>query len=318
MPQPPSILKSGKSHPLPSQCGRVTACGESAILPAYDGETMDDVKLALISTLTELLKRGAFPEVDAVVAGGSVGRGEDDVLSDLDLFMLLAPGCDLRHFLDSGVSSMTNDIGKRLLLCGPQRTGKFAHSFTALYQPRQVLSLHVYERHTLQPDPMDALPNRMLFDRSGYYSDFMAAASELVTNEVRLLSQTFSRYLLRGMSIAKDVQRGDLWLAVQHLAELRDLLIVIERLTIRIPPPGLNFDRPAKGVEKAMPAEFLSLLHRTLAVPDLDAIASALEACNERFIASCTAIRDDLRIPPERDLSLARRLCGEMLEDIRQ
>lgn len=59
-----------------------------------------------------------FPEVRAVMVGGSVGRGEADPLSDLDLFILI-DNCDRSSFLMDQMPRFMRRLGALALHRGP-------------------------------------------------------------------------------------------------------------------------------------------------------------------------------------------------------
>ncbi len=244
---------------------------------------IEDKVQMFLAKCRELDQSGGFKEIETIVAGGSVGRREHDNLSDLDLFLLIRD-CDSTEFLRTKMRDVAGFFGKVLLYRGPVFAEDFGYSFTVLYEGLFICQFNVNDRTTLNPNPMRGLSSLVLFDRTGYYTDFMRSCIGLEVDEKKVFITAFSFFWLRSICLWKDMKRGQLWLAISHLSDLRDQMFVLRRLTTKQTPPGLNYHIPSKALEKDLGQKDAAIFAQSLCTYSQQSIVDAFLFCIRWFL----------------------------------
>jgi len=240
----------------------------------------------ILSHLQALEASPDFADVEALMVGGSVGRGEATANSDLDLFMFVQSS-RLQHALHATAKTLLSTIGKVVLLRGPIWVEGFGYSFTALYEKGNIIQMNVNCINTLTPDPMRNQRHLMLFDKNGSYAACLASLnSHNSPPTVPPLDQAATFCALRLTFVANELAKGELWLAIRHLQDAREQLFVILRVLSGALPPWLNMNQPAKKIEEQLgsmlPADLASTLPRYSQV----SIANAALTLSEQLVAA--------------------------------
>ncbi|MEN6583356.1 MAG: hypothetical protein ABFD54_12975 [Armatimonadota bacterium] len=205
-----------------------------------------------------------------------------DRYSDLDLFAL-ASSCDLHAFLRLGVRDIMSQLGEILMFRGPVLVDGYGYSFTVLFSPSFVCQLNINTRDTLIPTPMQ-VDDHVLWDHTGFYTSFLMANQDLSVDNHEVFMSAYTYFWLRSLATCKDIQRGHLWLAIRHLSDVRDQLLIANRLLRHSPPPGLDFRLPSKKFETDLGTELAGSLGDTLPRYDADSIIDSLLFCIDRFL----------------------------------
>ncbi len=239
---------------------------------------MNNVQAQVVQQLHQIFEDGQFPEIEAVMVGGSVGRGDDDTLSDLDIF-LLANEPIIHDKLTNIIKSLASLLGNILLFRGPVYVANFGYSFTVLYDPILVCQFNVNDRNSLRPNPMNSQEGLFVIDRTGYYTDFLARNGQLLVNERQIFADSFTFFWLRALASWKESKRNNLWLAMRHVVEIRDQMIILERLRAKRLPPGLNFNIPSKSIEQDLHSNLDSILSKTICEHSPESVRKAIISC---------------------------------------
>jgi predicted nucleotidyltransferase len=218
----------------------------------------------ILSTLRRLSDQPEFENLDALMVGGSVGRGEANESSDLDLFVLVSPP-DLQRFLETTSKALLLKLGDIMLQRGPVWVDNFGYSFTALYESGRVVQLNVNSCETLTSGPMRNQKHLMLFDKSGCYSSYLASPSHNhASSSSQIAHEAATFCMLRLIFVATDLEKRELWQAIRHLQEARDQLLLVIRVVCDCLPPWIDIKQPAKKIEQHMetliPAELCTTL----------------------------------------------------------
>ncbi len=254
-------------------------------------------------------------EVEAIVIGGSVGRWEMDIFSDVDLFILVSD-CNISDFLHLKMRTLASLLGRVLLFRGPVFKEVFGYSFTVLYDTFLTCQFNVNSRSTLTASPMCGLEHRVLFDKTGYCTDFLRNVKGLEVDEQTIFLESFSFFWLRARGIWKDIKRNDLWLAIRHLSDLRDQMFILERLLRRTPPPGLNFQLPSKRIEKDLGQEISCLFRQTLCDYSRESIRDAFLFCIRWFLEDAIIYLSREGANCEDELKVASHLVSMIERDL--
>lgn len=95
----------------------------------------------------------------------------------------------------------------------------------------------------------------------------------------------FSAFWLRAISVAADLRKGNLWLALFHMSELHQELFAYMRCCQDVPPPGLNFDRSAKRIEVELVQNWNELASDILPEYSAASVRGCLSKCCRLFEA---------------------------------
>lgn len=234
----------------------------------------------------ELLREFGATElgIDAIMIGGSVGRGTYDILSDIDFFLLIEDYI-AKEFLNTGMRTAAEILGHVLLFHGPIQAGKFANSFSALYLDGSRCSFNVHIKSRFELNYMAALPSRIVIDKSGALTQAISSASTLKIDKEQLREVIFNAFWLRADSVSRDLAKGQLWLALFHLADLQNHLLSYIRLIRGLPPRGLNYMRAAKAFEDDFGREYAQILGlRLTASYSLPSLQHSLAECCKEFL----------------------------------
>ncbi len=94
--------------------------------------------------LSRLLSSDLQPGLDALAIGGSHGRGEDDSLSDLDLFLIVSVE-HLQYYLQTPIGQIL-ELDEVSLSRGPVFVPGFGYSFTLVLEDASICHLHRQEK----------------------------------------------------------------------------------------------------------------------------------------------------------------------------
>lgn len=269
----------------------------------------------MIVRCKEIGDLGLMPEIEAIVIGGSASFDQLDIHSDLDLFILIDSCWDI-SILQSRIKQLAALLGSYTLFHGPQLLEGFGYSFLALYEPLLVGQFLVNDKNTLRPNPMQAQHTPIIFDRTGYYTQYLNERKSMKIDEIKLFDSTFAFFWFRVMRVWKDIQRGHIWLAIRHLSDVRDQLFVLQRLIANIPPPGLNFLWPSKSAEKELDESINLAFQKTLCTYSADSATKALIYCMEWFMNDSVYFAENAGIDITKRMQEAQKLYDHCREDL--
>lgn len=195
----------------------------------------------------------ADPRVLAVIVFGSLGRGNWDRFSDLDLDIVLADGVTVEPVpelerLCAGFAS----IGERAVLIVPKRTDEGDVVLASLLQ----LSVRYHPLDTTSPNIVDSL--RLLW---GHISedDIRAAGRANAPAQPEPLEVLRDRCLRCLLEADVALQRRRLWWAVEHLRLARDDVIALYAAARGHPRPLYCFPNEADPALQARLAATLPI-----------------------------------------------------------
>lgn len=270
----------------------------------------------VIERCTVLQSDPAFDCVEAIIVGGSVGRSEQDPLSDLDFFLLLTYS-EGRDFVTRTMARVANRIGTVLLFRGPVFVDGFGFSFTALYDTLLVCQFNVNTRSTLPRSPMQGLPYITCFDRTGYYTTLLQSVDTgAAISERDIFLRTFTFFWLRSMNVWRSLMRGELWLAIRYSHDMRDQLFLVERLVRRRWPPGLQFQLPSKSFESDMGIDMACSLANTLPTYSRESIVFSLRSMIGEFGSLTKVYMSDHDVIGSRELDAAQAIENRLAADL--
>ena len=250
-------------------------------------------------------------KIEAIAIGGSVARHEQDPFSDLDLFVFLSESLD-EPAMTSAVRSLATRLGHVVLFRGPRWIDGFGYSYSAMYEPLFVCQFNVNDRKTFGPHPMRTQGQITCFDKSGYFSSRMSESEEVPLDHARLFLDCFALFWFRAISVWSSVMRGQLWFAIEHLADMRDQMFVLIRLEARRPPPGLNFRLPSKSFENDFGGALASELAVSLSEYSAESVGRALTYAMNWFVEHAVAYARQEGLEFEEQATVAREIRGEI------
>jgi hypothetical protein len=254
------------------------------------------------------------PDIEAAVVGGSLGRGEEHEYSDIDFFLLISKN-DMSLFLLQEMVEIASMLDEPLLFRGPVYVPEFGYSFTILYDNYPVVQVNVNNRGTLVRNAMVGERKVILFDRTGYYTDFIKSCEGLSLDKKKIFSQAFNFFWLRALSVVKDLQRGELWLAIRHMSDIRDQIVIVKRLVRNIPPTGLNFNIPTKSLESELENESSSLVLSQCGY-SIGSISDSLMFCVREFMKDISFYALTLSEEGRKAISISSQLSLRIADEL--
>jgi hypothetical protein len=262
-----------------------------------------------------LANHAAASAVDAIVVGGSVGRGLAKEDSDLDLFLLVRKD-GLSEFLATRMRTLAEYGGDISLFRGPVFVEGYGYSFTVLYGLNFICQFNVNTLDTLIPNHMWNPHSIVLFDKTGHYTKLLSNRPP-TPDFVRLFQQAFTFFWLRSLVIAKYRRRGHIWAAIAHFNDLRNQMMVLHRLSNSAPPIGYNYTFPAKDWEDQITPASAPFLEQTLCRNDPTSVSAALDACTTWFLAASTEYATTQSLDFTAELSFAREIYLRIRSELR-
>jgi hypothetical protein len=186
-------------------------------------------------------------DIHSLAIGGSIGHGEADVHSDVDLFLLTSEQ-QLSRVCESGIREIAELLGPCSLFRGPVFVEGFGYSFTALAPSDVILQFNLNTPAMLKPNPMAGLGHVIIFDRDDVWRKFAERSALAKTDWAERFQISATFFWLRAISASKCILRGQLWMARRYLGDLSDQMLLLQRLKSDRPP--LNLAAPAKWIER--------------------------------------------------------------------
>jgi Nucleotidyltransferase domain len=188
----------------------------------------------------------AWDDVLGVRLGGSLGRGEGDESSDVDLFLVVADETRLVESLPDALARIGAVRSRR----GPVFVPGFGHSFSADVEGAGVVQLNVTRHADLEPTYLQNQRSEILHDPHGVIADQLAASRGLEPDWAALEDNATSLIWFRSILVVKEAKRGNAWQSYKYLREVLEQVLVLRHVRRRTLPPGLNFREPGREVER--------------------------------------------------------------------
>jgi hypothetical protein len=212
-------------------------------------------------------------QLEAIGVGGSYGQySEPDEYSDVDLFLLLVEFDALRD--GPRIRQFFASQGEVILARGPIWVDGYGFSFSFLYRPFLICQANINTRQSLSAGP-ERKYTEILFDRTGFLSDFTNSQANVETDYILLFESSSSLFWFRALNVWRDSKRGQLWLALRHLEEARRQLLTLIRLIRQC--PARDFRVPERKLEQEVDVLALRPVHNLVARYDRQSIMNALQ-----------------------------------------
>ena len=216
----------------------------------------------VINKILDLRQDNQLAEFESVMIGGSIGRNEEDEVSDIDLFLLCAEN-PASSVLESKVLWLADAIGEVKLFSGPILVPDFGHMYTVIYHQLFMCQFCLNDRTTLKPNPMNRFNATFLYDDTNYYTNYLEKNRNIQVDSEKVFLKALHRFWIRLMGVIKEGNRNNIWLGTRFLTEAREQLIIMKRIESNVYPPGINFHKASKSLEADF-AEWAKLLLPTL------------------------------------------------------
>lgn len=213
------------------------------------------------------------PEIEAYGLGGSFGEQQRaDRYSDIDFFLLVTDA-EAEKFMRS-FQEFATLFGRPLLYRGPIFIPNYGYSFSVLYDPFICCQFNVNSRCSLTAGPIRKY-TRVLFDETGYYSDFTTTQLNQSFDLTEIFQASCSLFWFRVINVWRDLSRGQYWYAIQHMYDIRRQLFILLRLKLNKHPA--EFDRLVeKNLEEDLGEDVCVSLAAALPQYDRESISKAL------------------------------------------
>lgn len=230
------------------------------------------------------------PLVEAVYLVGSLARGDADAHSDVDLCIVVAPGCS--EAVLARAEAIAAQVGPAL--AGARLPGSSCYAM--LYDFSGCVIKIDYDYFGLDQLPVlitkslnsrtYLVDRRLLFDRHGGAESAFAAAA------IQPVSERFhpeAWFPISAWSVIRMVGRGELLEAVDILNHMRDPLIT-RLLSRAFDVPFENYRR----MEKKLPDAIMDCLRRTFPWPARDELLCSLGELVNLYLHVCESLSEEV------------------------
>lgn len=246
----------------------------AGIIERFNDNAVDNFIDSLLQTVTATSQWS----IEALALGGSHGRQQVDTYSDIDVFVQTSAS-NLPAFLSDTMTDFIRSVASPLMIHGPVFVTGYGYSYTVLYRSYPICQYNVNNWDTLAPNAMCGLPARILYDSTGRYTEFRRSCQNIGIDTVKVIKDAQTWFWLRCLFVWKDIRRGDMWLAVRHIGELRTQLCLLERATRNRFPASLDLRVPEKSLERDLGTEWCSTLAPTITSETPQDLARCLSFC---------------------------------------
>jgi predicted nucleotidyltransferase len=256
---------------------------------------LDEMRRRAVEKVASQAKSAAIcKHVCVIEIGGSYGRGEADIYSDVDLFIYVdddaMPGA-----VSSISSALVDAVGSPKAVSGPDYKEGFGWTYSADFSGPGVISFLFRSIRELGDNPMRIKAAPVAYDRDEVLgevlpSDKAASILDLTDRSSGALVTCYMRLL----DVRKEVARENLWQARKYYREVLEQIIILTRISVGSVPRGGNFRQPGRGIERELRPAFVRAINR-------------LEAdCDRRFDQALFRSTIDMISGLEDELSLTR------------
>ncbi|GAA2662014.1 nucleotidyltransferase domain-containing protein [Streptomyces vastus] len=234
--------------------------------------------------------------IESVSIAGSYARDEHDEHSDLDLFFLIAPGSDAT--VDHAADILIDWAGDVVLRRGPVLVPHFGYSITAVLADLSVCQMNVNTRETIELNPMRSA-SRLVLDRNGYMTSLVAQSKSMLIDISKVYHEHYCYFWIRALYAFRSAQRGELWRAIEYLADMRKAMQQIIRIQHGRYSPVVGPYHPAKRYEEQMGADGARILEFSQPAYSRQSILQSILKSVEWFIRET---QDTAHFPIEPDM----------------
>lgn len=182
-----------------------------------------------LSTVRSALRRlhgtDIFDCVDAVSVGGSVGRGNSDEYSDLDLFVIAANSA-LGRFNEIAIGIMGTLTSEPCLRRGPVEVPQFGHSFTFVTSDLDVVQINLSSWAAFHVSAM-SLDMKIVIDRDRKLFQLLNNADVESIDSGSWLWEQSTYFWIRTLFCARSLLRGQYWRSIDYLHDLSRCMLQI-------------------------------------------------------------------------------------------
>ena len=219
----------------------------------------------------------ACASILSIEIGGSVGRNEADVHSDVDVFIYVAKGA-IEEFESNLVANIIEPLGSPIIIEGPVHKPRFGTVYTVDYKTTGLVSFILRKEENIRPNFMRAAAS-IVYDPQGKLSSVSAAVSKTpAVPRTDLARQAVATSYIRLLNVGKEVARKNGWQARKYYREVLEQILILERIITNIEPRGRNYRQPGRGMERDLPPIFVEQI-------------TSLEAMSNHLITETTISR---------------------------
>ncbi|MFF7547672.1 aminoglycoside 6-adenylyltransferase [Streptomyces canus] len=242
--------------------------------------------------------------IESVSIGGSYARDEHDEHSDLDLFFVIAPGSDVT--VHHAADTLFDWVGDVVLRRGPVFVPHFGYSITAVLADLAVCQMNVNTRETIELNPMRSA-SRIILDRDGFMTSLADRSKSLTIDLAKVYQEHYSYFWIRALYASRSAERGELWRAIEYLADMRKAMQQVMRIQHGRYSPVVGPYHPAKRYEEQLGPDIARILEFSLPEYSKQSVLQCILESVEWF---SRATRDTAGFPIEPDA----RDSAEMIE----
>ncbi|MBB5852968.1 aminoglycoside 6-adenylyltransferase [Amycolatopsis umgeniensis] len=235
----------------------------------------------LLDTVLAIAREDDFSEIDAISIGGSLGRGEADKYSDIDLFVLVAVS-DLHSYATNRLAIFIARLGAYAIRRGPVCVANFGYSCTVVFFDLTVCQLNFNNYLTVSPSPAWSTSHRVLLDRSGYLTELIRKSTDIQCDPLDDYVEAYRYFWIRMLFAARSLRREELWRALRYVAEMRVPMLTILRMQQGCFMPGLTRS-PLTRLEHEVGRRSAEDLNFMAPAYGSDSILACLRAASEWF-----------------------------------
>ena len=269
-----------RRHSVPRSPVAVHAAG--SLSPNDERNGWPEIVRGIQRRVSQIERARTFRSVCSIAIGGSVGRGEADASSDVDVFIVVEKPLSPKRVLML-VDSLGKFVGEPIVSRGPTYVPGFGFSCSRILQGGDLIQWNVSVRGA-EGGPMAGLRRMVLLERGRRLRERAGEPNE-VTEALRQADvNSCSLFWLRAVNAVQALERGHLWLTLRWLAEMRESLLVMIRWEQRSPPPGLVLSLPSKAFEANCGVRAARSLAFTQPAYDHRAASEAIVLTVRRFL----------------------------------
>jgi hypothetical protein len=199
--------------------------------------------------VTAMSRTPVWRSVLGVRLGGSLGRGEGDESSDIDLFVVVAD--DDENRLLRLLPTIVAEVGPVRFYRGPVLVPGFGWSTSADTAVAGIVQFNVRSRGDWTPSYLQNQRSEILYDPHGIVERVLSNARSMEPEWMRLQEDSLSFIWFRALLVVKEAKRGNRWQSCKYFRQLLEQVITLGYVGHRLLPPGRNFREPGRAVEHA-------------------------------------------------------------------
>jgi hypothetical protein len=191
-----------------------------------------------------------FGQIRVVRIGGSRGRGDATAHSDWDVFLVIDTSAAGWIELLNVAVAFIRTVDTPTVLRQPYWVPYYGYSASAFYPSVGAVDFNIRSSDDVLANYMLGAGTRVLLDRDGAMPAAIDLSSSLALPSVEFADRFATRIWFTYLRAAKELKRRRLQQYKKLCREAVEYQAGLARLVADIPPPGLDFTQPLRGIEE--------------------------------------------------------------------